>query len=367
MYEAPQFGTNGWLTDLTPTAEATTGAYQLDDMIPRSATEPVDEGDVRVAVLRRVVVPDVSQDVLEGRRHRDAGEPDVDRSRTSPATIDTDEMAGICLRGKPGWGDLGASFTTVLNTFGGTWWSGEPDGSVGEARGRPARVQEGAPVLRRPRQRRRRGRRRQRDLQRVPRPVPRRQGGDVVRRDRRRRPARGRRQRGEGQERLRPGPGQGDRGLRLALEVGARHLRSRRPRRTWPGGTSRGRPDRATSRRPGPDPRRVGGDPAGHARSTYEIPEYQEAARAFADQTSTAMEAAPIDNPGTTQAAGEARRAIRRHPGVPGRRQPVHRAVLRGNRRPRRRSIRRSRTARTSRPASGLTDWRGRSQPCRWL
>jgi sorbitol/mannitol transport system substrate-binding protein len=42
-------------------------------------------------------------------------------------------MAGICLRGKPGWGELGASFTTVLNTFGGTWWSAKPDGSVGRA------------------------------------------------------------------------------------------------------------------------------------------------------------------------------------------------------------------------------------------
>jgi sorbitol/mannitol transport system substrate-binding protein len=42
-------------------------------------------------------------------------------------------MAGICLRGKPGWGDLGASFTTVLNTFGGTWWSAKSDGTVDKA------------------------------------------------------------------------------------------------------------------------------------------------------------------------------------------------------------------------------------------
>jgi sorbitol/mannitol transport system substrate-binding protein len=47
--------------------------------------------------------------------------------------IDTPDMAGICLRGKPGWGELGASFTTVLNTFGATWWSAKPDGSVGRA------------------------------------------------------------------------------------------------------------------------------------------------------------------------------------------------------------------------------------------
>jgi sorbitol/mannitol transport system substrate-binding protein len=42
-------------------------------------------------------------------------------------------MAGICLRGKPGWGELGATFTTVLNTFGGTWWSAKANGSVDKA------------------------------------------------------------------------------------------------------------------------------------------------------------------------------------------------------------------------------------------
>ena len=40
-------------------------------------------------------------------------------------------MDGICLRGKPGWGDLGAAFITVLNTFGGTWWAANDDGSIG--------------------------------------------------------------------------------------------------------------------------------------------------------------------------------------------------------------------------------------------
>ena len=54
-----------------------------------------------------VTMPDTS-DLGAGRRHR-------------PASQQPD-MAGICLRGKPGWGDLGASLTTVLNTFGGTWW-----------------------------------------------------------------------------------------------------------------------------------------------------------------------------------------------------------------------------------------------------
>ena len=47
--------------------------------------------------------------------------------------VNTSSMAGICLRGKPGWGDLGAAFTTVLNTYGGTWWSAKADGTIDKA------------------------------------------------------------------------------------------------------------------------------------------------------------------------------------------------------------------------------------------
>jgi sorbitol/mannitol transport system substrate-binding protein len=41
-------------------------------------------------------------------------------------------MAGICLRGQPGWGQVFAPLTTVVNTFGGTWftedWQAEVNG-----------------------------------------------------------------------------------------------------------------------------------------------------------------------------------------------------------------------------------------------
>ena len=46
-----------------------------------------------------------------GRRHRGQG-----RRRRSPG------MKGICLRGQPGWGQVFAPLTTVVNTFGGTWF-----------------------------------------------------------------------------------------------------------------------------------------------------------------------------------------------------------------------------------------------------
>ncbi|WP_254666181.1 sugar ABC transporter substrate-binding protein [Streptomyces sp. WMMB 322] len=32
------------------------------------------------------------------------------------------DMSGICLRGQPGWGEMAAPLTTVVNTFGGTWF-----------------------------------------------------------------------------------------------------------------------------------------------------------------------------------------------------------------------------------------------------
>ncbi len=31
-------------------------------------------------------------------------------------------MVGICLRGKPGWGEVLAPLDTVINTFGGRWF-----------------------------------------------------------------------------------------------------------------------------------------------------------------------------------------------------------------------------------------------------
>ena len=41
-------------------------------------------------------------------------------------------MRGICLRGEPGWGQVLAPLTTVVNTFGGTWfdkdWNAQVNG-----------------------------------------------------------------------------------------------------------------------------------------------------------------------------------------------------------------------------------------------
>ncbi len=106
-------------------------------------------------------------------------------------------MAGICLRGKPGWGELGAVVHDRAEHVRGTWWSAKPDGTPDKAHGGPACVPEGAPSSTSTWSGTPASGRRQLQLQRVPRAVPERQGRDVVRRDRRRRPARGLQQPGE--------------------------------------------------------------------------------------------------------------------------------------------------------------------------
>jgi sorbitol/mannitol transport system substrate-binding protein len=47
-------------------------------------------------------------------------------------------MAGICLRGQPGWGQVFAPLTTVVNTFGGTWFTKDWQAEVDDAKFREA-------------------------------------------------------------------------------------------------------------------------------------------------------------------------------------------------------------------------------------
>ena len=67
-------------------------------------------------------------------------------------------MKGICLRGLPGWGEVFAPLTTVVNTFGGTWFDQglERPGQRAGVQGRdqllrqPGQGRTARPVRRRP-------------------------------------------------------------------------------------------------------------------------------------------------------------------------------------------------------------------------
>ena len=132
-YEAPQFGKDGEIVDLTHLASADE-SYNLGDVIPTLRNALSFDGKLYASpfygessflMYRKDVLKDAGIDM--------PAHPTWTEVADIARRIDTLGRAGICMRGKSGWGELGASFTTVLNTFGGTWWSSNPDGSVGKA------------------------------------------------------------------------------------------------------------------------------------------------------------------------------------------------------------------------------------------
>jgi sorbitol/mannitol transport system substrate-binding protein len=132
-YEAPQFGQNGNLVDLTPEATSDS-AYQLNDIIPAVRNALSADGKLYAAPFYgESSFLMYRKDVLKKAGITMPAKPTWDQVAAAARKVNSPGMAGICLRGKPGWGDLGAAFTTVLNTFGGTWWSAKSDGSIDKA------------------------------------------------------------------------------------------------------------------------------------------------------------------------------------------------------------------------------------------
>ena len=133
MYEAPQFGSNGSLVDLTEQASSDS-AYQLDDIIPSVRNGLSADGKLYASPFyAESSFLMYRKDVLKKAGVTMPAQPTWDEVAQIAQKVNSPDMAGICLRGKPGWGDLGAAFTTVLNTFGATWWSAKEDGSIDKA------------------------------------------------------------------------------------------------------------------------------------------------------------------------------------------------------------------------------------------
>jgi len=132
-YEAPQFGTAGLLKDLTSIAKGDK-AYQYNDLIPAVRNALSAKGHMYAAPFYgESSFLMYRKDILAKNGVTMPLHPTWQQVAAAARKIKTSSMAGICLRGKPGWGDLGAAFTTVLNTFGGTWWSAKTNGQPDKA------------------------------------------------------------------------------------------------------------------------------------------------------------------------------------------------------------------------------------------
>jgi sorbitol/mannitol transport system substrate-binding protein len=133
MYEAPQFGSAGLVHNLTPMAKADK-AYNYNDLIPAVRNGLSAKGNLYASPFyAESSFLMYRKDVLAKAGVTMPLHPTWQQVATIAEKINSPSMAGICLRGKPGWGDLGAAFTTVLNTFGGTWWSAKADGTPDKA------------------------------------------------------------------------------------------------------------------------------------------------------------------------------------------------------------------------------------------
>jgi sorbitol/mannitol transport system substrate-binding protein len=120
MYEAPIWGKKGWLTELK-----TDAAYDVDDLLPAIRNGLSVDGKLFAApfygessmlMYRKDLADKAGVQVPE--------RPTWDQVAALAQKIHNPKegVYGICLRGKPGWGDNMAFLTTLVNTYGGQWF-----------------------------------------------------------------------------------------------------------------------------------------------------------------------------------------------------------------------------------------------------
>jgi len=120
MYEAPIWAKKGWLTPIQ-----TDAAYDVDDLLPAIRSGLSHEGKLYAApfygessmLMYRKDLADKAGVTVPER-------PTWQQVRDLAAKINDPKAGiyGICLRGKPGWGDNMAFLSTLVNTFGGQWF-----------------------------------------------------------------------------------------------------------------------------------------------------------------------------------------------------------------------------------------------------
>ncbi len=121
MYETPIWGANGWLVPLDDLSEE----YDVDDILPAMRGGLSHDGTLYAApfygessmVMYRT-------DLMEkaGLEMPEAPTWEFIRKAAAAMTDRDNEINGICLRGKAGWGEGGAFITVTANSFGARWF-----------------------------------------------------------------------------------------------------------------------------------------------------------------------------------------------------------------------------------------------------
>ena len=121
-YETPQWGANGWLVDLTEPL-ASDAAYDVNDLLPPVRVALTNDGkQYAVPFYGESSILMYNKEVLDKAGVTMPMNPTWQQVSDAAKKVKTADMSGICMRGKPGWGDLFAPLTTVVQTFGGNWY-----------------------------------------------------------------------------------------------------------------------------------------------------------------------------------------------------------------------------------------------------
>ncbi|MFV2101016.1 ABC transporter substrate-binding protein [Micromonospora sp. LOL_024] len=124
-YEAPIWAENDWLHELSSYADGDTGYDKGDLLEPMVASLSGADGKLYAAPFygeSSFLMYNKELFAAEGLSMPER--PTWQQVAQFAAQLDDDSagVSGICLRGLPGWGELFAPLTTVVNTFGGTWF-----------------------------------------------------------------------------------------------------------------------------------------------------------------------------------------------------------------------------------------------------
>lgn len=121
-YETAQWAENGWLVNLQPYMEKTDG-YQPDDFISTIREAVSYEGDMYSAPFYgESSFLSYNKELFEQAGLEMPAEPTWDDVAEFAEALDSPDQYGICLRGKPGWGEVMAPLDTVINAYGGRWF-----------------------------------------------------------------------------------------------------------------------------------------------------------------------------------------------------------------------------------------------------
>ena len=124
-YEVPIWAKNGWLRELSTRAAADTGYDRADLLKPMVQSLTGDDGKMYAAPFYgESSFLMFNKDLFAAKGLTMPKKPTWAQVAAMAAKL-TDRgkgVAGICLRGLPGWGELFAPLTTVVNTYGGTWF-----------------------------------------------------------------------------------------------------------------------------------------------------------------------------------------------------------------------------------------------------